>query len=36
MDTMSGLCTPARGNLDVTTVTDNNGADDLVRIEPQP
>ena len=35
MDTMSGLCTPARENLDVTTVTDNNGADDMVRIEPQ-
>ena len=35
MDTMSGLCTPARENLDVTTVTDNNGADDIVRIERQ-
>ena len=35
MDTTSGLCTPTRENLDVTTVTDNNGADDIVRIEPQ-
>jgi len=35
MDTTSGLCAPARENLDVTTVTDNNGADDMVRIEPQ-
>jgi hypothetical protein len=35
-DTMSGLCTtPARENLDVTTVTDNNGAHDMVRIERQ-
>jgi hypothetical protein len=36
MDTTSGSCTPAPENLDVTTVTDNNGADDIVRIEPHP
>ena len=35
MDTVSGLWTPARENLDVTTVTDNNGAHDIVRIERQ-
>ena len=35
MDTTSGLWTPARENLDVTTVTDNNGAHDIARIERQ-
>jgi acetolactate synthase-1/2/3 large subunit len=35
MDTTSGLCPPAPENLDVTTVTAGNGADDMVRIELQ-
>ena len=35
METTSGLSTPARENLDVTTVTDNNGAHNMVRIERQ-